>query len=510
MMPRHPRAPDWDRAAKRYMYNVMSVAADADDRSAGDGGIPVCQWVSTVNAHPDFTVENHGLVHIGYLKTSLAQLMENAVHYLITGNQVPGACMHHVSDGVELLYRCSAWDGAPVFFGGNDWKTFHSQPIDLVIYALLAMAAGDRRAAYLEQTGLTWLRRMQQSESGYFNVRRDLEYGGACATRLLACYLAHAALGAGAEPLSAEEFDRSASGVRLLPAGKAIVHRTPTKFASLAWGRKRMALSFPRDGNWIVWPHFASYLSLVGGEAPSEDRARLVRISHRLMADGFWGVGRLSRLKGRAQHDFAFVSPPADVTFYFERIRAAPDFRYTERETGIVGHEYELGTNHREIHGRFGSVQVEGVGSQSGIREMATDWLNLGDRVGYVVRRLPDTENVVRYHDQSRGSGRVPKLQEWLSLVSGVASKGTAAADADGKATSDQWACIVTYLNQTAEETRRSSREISFRVDSDVAICGAPIGADPGVVDNSGGSRIAVRVDFAAGLVELEDCEETP
>ena len=417
--------------------------------------------------------------------------------------------MHHVPDGVELLYRCSAWDGAPVFFGGNDWKTFHSQPIDLVIYALLSTVAGDRRAAYVEQTGLTWVGRMQQAEGGYFNVRRDLEYGGACATRLLACYLAHATLGAGAEPLSADEFDRSASGVRLLPAGKAIVHRTPTKFASLAWGRKRMALSLPRDGNWIVWPHFASYLGLLDGEPPSEDRARLVRICHRLMPDGFWAVGRLSRLKGQARHDFAFVSPPADVTFYFERIRAAPDFRYTERETGIVGHEYELGTNQREIHGRFGSVQVEGLGNQSGIREMASDWLNLGDRVGYVVRRVPSAENVVRYHDQAHGSGRVPKLQEWLSLINGLAVERTAAARADDSPLPDQWACIVTYPNQTAEETERSSREISLHIDGDVAICNAPIGPGPAFVDNSAGRRIAVRVDFATGLVELQDREET-
>jgi hypothetical protein len=340
MLPRHPRATAWDQAAKRYLYNVLSVPTDAEDRTPGDDGIPVCQWVTTVNAHPDFTVENHGLVHVGYLKTSLAQLMENAIHYVIAGNEVPGACMHHVSDGVELLHRSSAWDGAPVFFGGNDWKIFHSQPTDLVIYALLCTTEGDRRAAWVEQTGLPWVGRMQKAEDGYFNVRRDLEYGGLCATRLLACYLAHAVVGPGAQPLSDDQFHRAASGVRLLPAGKAIVHRTPTKFASLAWRRKRLALSLPTGGNWVVWPHFASHLGLLEGEAPSESRARLVRIRQELMPEGFWGVGQLSRLKGRVRHDFAFVSPPSDVTFYFERIRAAPDFRYTERETGIVGHEY--------------------------------------------------------------------------------------------------------------------------------------------------------------------------
>jgi hypothetical protein len=135
------------------------------------------------------------------------------------------------------------------------------------------------------------------------------------------------------------------------------------------------------------------------------------------------------------------------------------------------------------------------VSNEAGVREMATDWLNLGDRVGYVVRRVPDTENVVRYHDQSHGSGRMPKLQEWFSLVSGLAVRGPPAADDDRPAPPDEWACIVTYLNQTAEETERSRREVSFRAGGDVAICHAPIGT---------GAGIAVRVDFAAGLVELE------
>ena len=167
--------------------------------------------------------------------------------------------------------------------------------------------------------------------------------------------------------------------------------------------------------------------------------------------------------------------------------------------------EYELGSNHREIHGRFGWVQVEGVGDQSDVREMATDWLNLGDRVGYVVRRVPSAENVVRYHDQAQGSGRVPKLQEWLSLLNAVAVEETAAIGADDTPLPDQWACIVTYLNQPAEETERCTGEVSFRARGDVAICDAPIGAGPGFADNSGTSRIAVRVDVAAGLVKLDE-----
>jgi hypothetical protein len=85
-----------------------------------------------------------------------------------------------------------------------------------------------------------------------------------------------------------------------------------------------------------------------------------------------------------------------------------------------------------------------------------------------------------------------------------VAVEEALAADAERPAPPDEWACIVTYLNQTADQTERCSREVSFRVDGNVAICHAPIDAGSGVADNSCGPRVTVRVDFATGVVELE------
>ena len=81
MMPAHPRAAQWDRAAKLYCYNSLSVAADHASNQIGDDNRPVREWVVTTNAHADFTVENHGIVHLGYLKTTLSMLLENALPY---------------------------------------------------------------------------------------------------------------------------------------------------------------------------------------------------------------------------------------------------------------------------------------------------------------------------------------------------------------------------------------------------------------------------------------------
>ncbi|MHB8901846.1 MAG: discoidin domain-containing protein [Thermoguttaceae bacterium] len=461
MMSRHPRAAEWDRAAKRYMYNVFSVPADAENDSAGDDGLPVKAWVSTVNAHDDFTVENHGLVHLGYQKTSVAQLLENAVHYLVAGREPPAACRHHVAEAAELLYRCAGWDGSPVYFGGNDWKIVHSQPTDLPIYSALSIVAGDGRAALQEQRGLERVGRLQAAEGRFFNERRDLEYGGLCATRLATCYLAHAAAGAGAEPISPEEFDRQMTGAWHLEGGRAMLHRTPDKFASFAFGPKWLALTLPRGPDRTIWPHFASYLGVIDGEYPTETQGEFVHRSPASSGDGFWVVGRLGRCGGKLVQDFAFIAPATDVTVYVERFRGREGFRPAGCETGVIGHEYEIGSNRRTLFGPFGSLEVQGTGGDETTRELAGDWLNVGQRIGYVVRRLPETENVIRYHDLAAGEGRAPKLQEWFSLV----------GDRGGRPApgGDRWACIATLPNRSANETERWAEQVRLEADSDTA-----------------------------------------
>ncbi len=462
MLPAHPRADAWDRAAKTYLYNSLSVAADRRDASLGDDGRPVREWVTTVNAHPDYTVENHGLVHVGYLKTSLGLQLENAVHYLCVGRPVPDACLHHAADAFGVLKDCMSWDGAAIYFGGNDWKTVHTQCTDVVIYTMLAGLAHDRVAARLERIALDTLRRIQRVQGGYYNVRRDLEFGGLCASRLMACYIAHASAQVTVEPLPADRLQRQLSAVRHLRFAKAILHRTPTKFASLAWGPKRLALSLPRDGSWVVWPHTASYLGLIDGQDASAKNAVITHVHHDIGQDRFAAWGSLDRLGGKVRQTFAFVSPPTDQTIYLERLRFAEGYRPRDRQTGIVGHEYPFGANERLLHTDQGPLRLIGIGDTERVIPIRTRWLNVADRVGYVVCRLPDRHNVVRYHDKKSGSGRVPKLQEWFSLIGNPGD--TTYAD-------EGLACVVTLLNASAKHTAELARRIGLRVTDATVSC---------------------------------------
>ncbi|HLA84558.1 MAG TPA: hypothetical protein VJL29_07170 [Thermoguttaceae bacterium] len=464
MMPGHPHAADWDQAAKRYLYNTFSIADDKRDTSPGDDGRRVCDWVTTVNAYPDLTLENHGLVHVGYLKNSHAMMFEAAAPYVLTGREPPKACFHHVQGVTEVLLDCIAWEGTPIYFGGNDWKLVHTQCQDVINFAMAAILLQDARAARVAETALDWLRRIQQERKGYFSVRTDPEHNGMVALRLIFCYLTIAQRGLGVEPVTQAELDKYVTGVRHLAHGQAILHRTPTKFASFAWGSNRMGLALPYDGNWTVWPHFASYTGLVDGrDASRRAGATIVKLNPQVEADRFAATGEIKRLGGRVTQDFAFASLKKDVVVYIERLQAKDGFRPKTRETGVVGHEYPLGENTRTLFGRFGRKQVVALGNARAVHPLESDWLNVGGKVGYVVRRGAGRTNLMRYHDERSGEGRVPQLQEWFSLVG---DRKPAPLSGTG-----DWACVVTFLNQSPEETAQQAEQVRFTVDGDTAVC---------------------------------------
>ena len=59
LMPDDPHAAEWQTAVLRYGYNTISVEADKTSRAPASGKT-VGDWVTTTQAFPDFTLENHG------------------------------------------------------------------------------------------------------------------------------------------------------------------------------------------------------------------------------------------------------------------------------------------------------------------------------------------------------------------------------------------------------------------------------------------------------------------
>ena len=178
MMPDHPRAPVWDEAAKRYLYNALSMASDTQIRTPGDDARAVCDWVTTVNAHPDATVENHNLVHVGYLKTSVGLMLEAGSLYPLAGQAPPRACLHHVPEAFDNLCVCMGWGRRTGLFRGQRLEVgayAGNRHLD-VCHAEPVHARPGRGPARAYGIGVDWAhpgggRRVLQRAAGY-RIRR--------------------------------------------------------------------------------------------------------------------------------------------------------------------------------------------------------------------------------------------------------------------------------------------------------------------------------------------------
>ena len=454
MIPTHPNRDKWDKAAKKFMYNSYSVAADLKDTTIGDNDKMIKEWVSTINAHPDYTLENHSRIHIGYLKTTLTMLLENALNYELMGNQVPAAMFHNVPEAFEIMKKSMMKDGAAVFWGSNDWRVIHTQATDIISYAVISLLNADRAAAYLEDVAIDYMRSLQQHNNGYYNFRRDLEWSGFAATRMINAYLLHAILGEGSPPLSEEEYDSLYNNVSYFPYGKTVIHRTSTKFASFSWNAYLLALSLNKNGNWQNWPRESSYLGLINGSEAGRKEVSIESIHPELNENGFTITGRLKRNANELSliQNVSFTSLPGDITVYIERLTKVSG-SITSRETGLVGHEFELYEPERILYIEDGTAIVSINGNES--IKMYTNWLNIGGKIGYVVCRN-GVDNMMTYHYSTERNRNC----DYINLIGETGSEWTG-----------DWACVVTFLNQDEVETATWAEKVVFNVDGNSATC---------------------------------------
>ncbi|MEW6358647.1 MAG: hypothetical protein AB1696_20095 [Planctomycetota bacterium] len=452
MMPNHPHARQWDEQAKRWMYNTLSAEADRKDRTVGDDGRPVCEWVKTANLLPDCTLQNGGYVHVRHMSSTITALGENCLPYLLAGRTPPRAALHNVEKCYDAYRYFMAWDGSPVYVTGSDWKMIHTQAADVFAHALCSVMLRDDHATYLEMRALDFAERMQDHCKGYYNVDMDLAFNGMCAGAMIHCYILHVLRGPGPKQIDATRFNLDATRTKKFDDAKIIVHRTPGKFASFSWGAKRLALAIPSSGNWAIWPHPASYIGLINGEPPDEEHGRLVQCNIQPLEHGFTATCRLSRLGGKVDHYVSFASLPHDVAVYTDLRIAAEDVEIADQQIGVIGVEYPLDRNERDLYTIGTKLTVRGVNlAQDQKHRLQSPWLNLDNYVGYVViETMGEPGNEILYFNQAHGSGEIPKLEEWVALHSVSEKKSYRKGEQIGSV------CIITFLNQAWRQTRRA------------------------------------------------------
>jgi hypothetical protein len=264
----------------------------------------------------------------------------------------------------------------------------------------------------------------------------------------------HAILGTGATPVKDKEYDSLYNNVTYYPYGNTVIHRTSAKFASFSWNTYFLALSFNGNGSWQNWPRESSYIGRINGSEAGRKEAVLEYIYPVMEEDAFAVTGKIRRQATGAEliQDISFTSLEGDITVYIERLTKLRG-SVGSRETGLVGHEFELGESQRKLYTKAGIKMASTNGAEP--MEIHSSWLNIGGKIGYMVCRN-GIENIMTYHYATERN----RDCDYITLIGESHSTWTT-----------DWACVVTFLNQDQTGTAGWAGKVDFRVDGNTATC---------------------------------------
>jgi len=389
MFPKHPHAPEWREAYQRWAMNSLSVAADKTDETLVDGR-PVRQWVATENVHPDFTLENHGIVYPVYMWASMSGLCSSASYYLTAGLDPPEAAYHHLRDVYGVYKRLQTWEGLPAYVNGSD-KFLHMQVVDIVIHSFFAQVFKDREAAHLELVELDFLERMQSrfTDGRLHPVEEVGKWSrvGNLGNVLGGSYLLHYVRQSNVTPVSQAEFDRRVTGVSHFPYGKFLLHRTPDKLVSFAWSKpyRVMGLVIPREGSWLVTPHINGFTGIVREKGqPAQQLFKIVKLDNRFDESSFAVSITALRCGGKVEHQWTFESLPGRDAVMHETLRAVKPGVLQQAETGTMGIGRELGSDRITLKSAQGTRTIAGPsGTADQTIEFPEGRVTVNDRFTY-------------------------------------------------------------------------------------------------------------------------------
>ena len=349
MFPGHPHADAWRNACRRWLMNCLTVAADQNDTSIVDGR-PVNEWVTTENVHPDFTLENHGIVYPVYMWSSMVNICQSAGYHIYAGQKPPQAAFHHLRDVYDVYKRLQTWEGLPAYINGSD-KFLHLQVVDIFMHSFFAQVLGDHEAAHLEALELDILEKMQarftdgrlypEEEVGPWSRVNNLSF------ILGNSYLLHYVLQNKLEPVDSADFERRISGVSYFPHGKFLLHRTPNKLVSFAWNKpyRIMGLAIPREGSWLVTPHVRGFTGTIIEEGTDKEPPwQLEDLDFEQNDDSFVVTGRALRCQGKVTYTWTFESRPNDEIVFSQKLVAAKPVTLVRADTGTIGIGREFGS----------------------------------------------------------------------------------------------------------------------------------------------------------------------
>ena len=382
MFAAHPHAAAWDEKAKEYMMNTISVAHDEQDSTLVDGK-SVREWVCTENVYPDFTLENHNILHPSYAG-SFHRLPASVMYSIYAGRPVPRAATHHVMDTWRMYQTMVLPTGELAYPQGMDWE-LHNLP-SIHLFATMATYMRDPVAAEKEKSLLQYIRQWQQWGAGSLTLPGSS--WGFCRHALMnegisLAYLAHKVHGPATQNAPVYmPFVKHYSYVDMT------LHRTQSKLVSFSWKNRFMGMVMPIGAGHEDNPFFTvpTASGFVGSTTLTSGGTAVSLLAHALSEspNGFETTGTLLTNSGLLKQLLRVSSVGEKTVVYQDSVSALSNVTVT-KELGVpIGIENDSLTGGTRSVSYEGSQTVFNWATPKATTAIPGSWANVDGRLGVV------------------------------------------------------------------------------------------------------------------------------
>lgn len=419
MYPDHPNAESWRECAHRYLINSISVRSDADDERIV-AGKAVKEWFEGENFFDNLALDHHGYLNTGYM----AICMSNAamLHFDLKagGFERPESLDHHQQELWQTIRRLLFQNGRIARIGGEKRVRYgYCQEYLLPSLMYAADRFGEPHAAALAGGMLEMIQREREwsGDGGFFSRRLKrlqvenpyyytrLESDRACALGQLITYAG--LVEDGTQSGGGEEFEAGVAGGWHEPEHGALMHRCPTRLASMSWraySQTQALCQPPGESHLTDWSqNLTGTVGFVGrsplSTADQRPHRRLTDCHTQPLEGGFVTWGRIEEgcnLKidegwstdaGLADHRIAIAALPDGHTLVgLQQVRIR-DRRALVREIkglhlNLVNDFYNNGR--RILTTAAGDMTLNAPAPRDEVIDLHSPWLNIEGRLGVV------------------------------------------------------------------------------------------------------------------------------
>ena len=444
MYPDHDHCDAWTEKGYAFLLNAVNVPADAeDDRPIC--GKPLRKWHVGANFFPNYALDHHGYLNVGYMVICLSNLAMLHYAYLTRGLEAPEAIYHHGRDLWQLVRRLVFADGRLARIGGDSRQRYcYCQDYLLPTLILAADHWDDPLASHLEAGQLELIAAEQASGGdGSFLAKRlghleaaspyyytRLEADKAVCLSMAAMWRRLRARVRPAVPSAdAAQLEAELSGGWQEPRHGAMFHRCPTRLVSWSWRACDLPQGLclpPQDGTLAEWSEcMAGRVTPLGEVRRPDGRSlhNLVRSMQREFDGGFVTCGTTTdgaeinlpegyRETDLVQHHIAFAAlPDGHTALRIELARNGPRRTYFRDVRGL-----KLNVQNDLFNGSArtwctenGTIRLETIlDGVARVEDLASLWVNIEDRIAVVA--VYGSESLAIYRCGARTAGYAGSL----------------------------------------------------------------------------------------------------